>query len=394
MKGHIKHYKGRITVLGPLHIGCGIDYKKNEYIFDADTQTVSVMDIAKICANLDSVRLSSFENFITGKTKGINGLKSWFVQQQIPKETYMSWAKYTMQSGDSVVENNEGKQTYSDLKAFVKDPFDCPYVPGSSIKGMLRNALVVYELNKNNSAYQQSADIIKNALFKNNKETKGVLHTEIKKIEKQIFDEKKDYLKKEDSKEVNCTLRGLIVSDSKPLTADKLVLCKKHDFTLFGNDNPLPLFRECLCPGSEIEFDLTIDDTVCNYTIEDIKKALSESYKLLESKFLTKFAFDHKFDDSDGVKSYLGVSGFTSKTVLHALFSDPEEYLNNTDRVFKSHLTRMVTKIINEKEEKIPLYEEHHHDTDVEEGASPHILKLTVYNGKLYEFGAVKLSFE
>ena len=66
----------------------------------------------------------------------------------------------------------------------------------------------------------------------------------------------------------------MIVSDSKPIALKNLTLSQKIDYSFSGKEMPLPILREALIPGTEIIFELTIDTSVCKYTIKDILEAL------------------------------------------------------------------------------------------------------------------------
>ena len=60
-------------------------------------------------------------------------------------------------------------------------------------------------------------------------------------------------------------LSGLRISDSRPLYVQDLILCQKIDKGMDGNNQILPIFRECLKPEIKIYFDMTIDESICNY---------------------------------------------------------------------------------------------------------------------------------
>ena len=84
-------------------------------------------------------------------------------------------------------------------------------------------------------------------------------------------------LKREKVKKENAVcdeLSGLRISDSRPLNTKDLILCQKIDKGIDGKDQMLPTFRECLKPGIKICFDMTIDESMCNYKKSDILEAV------------------------------------------------------------------------------------------------------------------------
>ena len=42
-----------------------------------------------------------------------------------------------------------------EINTFIKDAYGMPYVPGSSIKGMFRTALIVWEIHKNPRKFER-----------------------------------------------------------------------------------------------------------------------------------------------------------------------------------------------------------------------------------------------
>ena len=60
------------------------------------------------------------------------------------KETdYERWKKYKMEAGEAFVRQEARPK---EIVTFIKDTYGMPYVPGSSLKGMFRTALIAREL--------------------------------------------------------------------------------------------------------------------------------------------------------------------------------------------------------------------------------------------------------
>ena len=88
---------------------------------------------------------------------------------------------------------------------------------------------------------------------------------------------------------VNDILGGLRISDSAPLSLEDLTLCQKIDVLRNGNQRKLPILRECLKPGTELHFTLTIDPKLCPVTPKRMLHAAMELVSLYEKCVLQFF---------------------------------------------------------------------------------------------------------
>ncbi|MBQ9222077.1 type III-A CRISPR-associated RAMP protein Csm5 [Succinivibrio sp.] len=398
MSNNLKHYNCTMTVLGPVHIGSGENYRRNEYIYNNRDNSISIMDIGKIYQYFsDKGRASEFESYYSDFRKKSIPLGNWLLSRRITEEQYRNWIKYKMTAGDSIVVLEGGNQTYSDILSFIKDPYSLPYVPGSSIKGMLRTALAIYEIEKMNnrkkliepifSHYEKYSLLLddkdKKIFKKNNKDT---LKRNINRIENEIFNTLSFSNTKNDA--VNSSLSRLIVGDSKPLSPDDLTVCKKYDVRPDGKKSEIPIFKECLKPGTKIQFEITIDESMNTqgkkipYSIEDIKKALKLMNTVISKRFIRHF--DPKYDVApDETIGWLGSCGFTTKTIIQSFYDDSEEdqALKLTQNIFKYNLNNKI-------------YNEHKHNLDISKfNVSPHTRKQTVFDNTRYDFGKVKIDF-
>lgn len=396
MSNNLKHYNCTMTVLGPVHIGSGENYRRNEYIYSNRDNSISVLDIGKAYQwFIEQGKAAEFESYFADFSPRSLPLGEWLSARRITETEYSQWIKYKMTAGDSVVVFERGKQQYSDILSFVKDPYSLPYVPGSSIKGMLRTALAMYELSKKKNhllkivsdqidEFDNMTDDEQEDFIRKNK--RKFLSKESVKIETELFNTL-DFNNKRKEDGVNCNLSRLIVGDSKPLSYDALTVCKKYDVRTDGSKNELPIFKECLKPGTKIEFDLTIDESVNSkgksipYSIEDIKEALRLMNSLVAKRFIRHFEPRYSFDPNETV-GWLGSCGFASKTIIQSFFEDSQEdsALDLTDAVFYITLDN--------------LYTTHKHDLDAGKyNVAPHMRKQTVSDNSRYDFGKVKIDF-
>ena len=57
--------------------------------------------------------------------------------------------KYVLDTADAYIEKFErGQNTVQNILEYIKDGYGVPYVPGSSVKGMLKTALLCYEITR------------------------------------------------------------------------------------------------------------------------------------------------------------------------------------------------------------------------------------------------------
>ena len=369
MKDYLKVYKARILVMSPTYVGNGKEISKKEYRLSAETQKVVVYDPTKFYQLMRNAgKVAQYENFLMNDSR--NDLEMWMSDNRISISSVNEAIRYAVSCGDGM---GFGKSKVQ-IMEFAKDPYGLPYVPGSSIKGMLRTILLGYEISRNPEKYSQLAERIKR--FSSNYPDKRNYQKETDEIEICTFHTlDREGVKTENA--VNDNLQGLIISDSKPLKLKDLVLCKKIEYHTNNEEKSLNILRECLRSGTYIDFTITIDTQVCPYDINQIMEAVKAFNDMYYDCFLSKF--NSKKRPADTV--YLGGgAGFVSKTILYYLFGS-DEGVAVTERVFKNTLPQKV-------------FESHGHQNDSRYGVSPHILKCTRLNEKRFQMGMCRLIIE
>ncbi len=369
MRSLLQSYQGIVTAVSPIHIGNGMTYNKKEFILlQAKRPLVIIPDMRKLYAHICSLGYSAdFEDFMLDSEQ--KDLSSWLKAHKVTKDFYRTVGAYSLSNLDSNVKLNE-------INSFIKDGgTGLPYIPGSSIKGMLRTCLMIWEIAKNRkSTIIPQINSMAEALPRADK---NYLRNEIKNIESQIFNTLARNKKKYEDM-VNSCLAGLIVGDSKCFDYKQLTLAQVSSLNLNGQDKKLNVFKECIIPGTRIDFTLTLDRSLCPYSIEDIKESIDFSAKLVFSRFYTKFKVMPI--NSSGIFWLGGNTGFSSKTILQALF-DEKEAINKTDAVFKHTLGQKIYKM-------------HGHNRDVQIGIAPHSCRCCSYFGKLYDVGRCRVEFK
>ncbi len=361
MHDYLKEYQIALKTVGPVFIGSGKTLSKKEYILT--NKDIIVMDVAKLYTlALNAIQKKSFEEYYLQRKA--NGLGDWLKQNKVSQELSNKCVNYRMKYADSSLDRG----TSIDVVEFMRDAYGLPFVPGSSIKGMLRTIFLSYEMKQNEKKFNSFKEKINSQLYGNSNRVNrnSFLRQEQKQMEAEAFCKLNRSEKKMDA--VNDILSGLIVSDSAPIDIGDMILCQRLEYHVDGEEKNLNVLRECIKPGKEIRFSITIDETICPYTIDEIEIAIQEFSHIYDSVFKTKF---HGISPSADNTVYLGGgTGFVSKTDVYPLLGE-KDGLDAIVRIFE--LT------------KVPKM--HKHYLDKKQNVSPHILKMTKYNGSLYHMG-------
>lgn len=371
MQDYLKEYQMRITALSPIYVGNGMKIGKKEYIQQGETAPVIVPDMVKMFSTLHRLnKEQAYEEFMLNEKR--IGLGQWLKEQKISRQYIESWKRYSMDAGDAFVRRNTGRrdETPKEIMCFMKDAYECPYISGSTLKGMFRTALLCWRVYKNRDKYKQElSNLVRATDYKGKKKT--YLQKETETLETAVF----HTLGRDDKRQmnaVNSIMSGFVVSDSKPISENQLILARKIDYNLYHEEKNLPILRETLAPGTQIDFSITIDNTICDVTIEELMEALEYFKKTVYDNFYAKFG---RGCTVDGTVWLGGGTGFLSKTILYPLYG--RQAVKLTDEVF--HVTLGDN------------YNKHKHYDDIENGVSPHVCKCTRYQGKLYDMGAGKI---
>ncbi|WP_050794609.1 type III-A CRISPR-associated RAMP protein Csm5 [Peptoniphilus indolicus] len=148
----MKNYIVTLKTKGPVFIGSGETKNKSQYIYDMNRSEVHVIDENKFLTWLvKKGLLSEYEkNFLY--TKDNKDLYEWF-KRVAPMQRVEDFSAYKL-SAKSL--SNYEKKRLNDIQTFVKDAYGMPYIPGSSLKGAIRNILFSYKMkNTQNRTFQE-----------------------------------------------------------------------------------------------------------------------------------------------------------------------------------------------------------------------------------------------
>lgn len=370
MQDYLKHYNIRITALSPIHVGDGSKIGKKEFIQMGTKGPVIVPDTNKMFQSLCVLgKENAYKDFMLNERKLTLG--QWLNSQRITEKDIEAWKRYSLDPGDAFVRQNNGRRngTPKDITCFVKDCYGKPYVPGSTLKGMLRSAILCWRIKESPNKFSKEIEKLSSAFKKGGKD-KHFLENEINNLEIAVFHTLNRDEKKKNA--VNSIMSGLVVSDSHPIDEEQLILAQKIDFSLNGEEKPLPILREALKPGTQIDFEITIDNSLCDITMDELISALDYFGQMSYEYFYQRFK---RGSNEHGTVWLGGGVGFLSKTILYQVYG--HEAVKLTDMVLRTTIGKN--------------YRIHKHEKDISYGVSPHVCKCTRYQGVLYDMGMGKI---
>jgi hypothetical protein len=278
--GHLKTYKMRLTTLSPVFIGDG------ETILGIQNEEDFKKKIIKNNPQIMAQWIDYFMNFKSYKNNR---------DYRIPKDAN----KPSLQGFLRFIGSKEFKPNKQTNK-FVSSK-NHHYIPGSSIKGAIRTALLSYYIKK------YDGDL---------------------KIAEEKIKEQMKYLSISDSELISDEACGEMVISPQKIIDDKSVGYSNRD----GRKN-FQVAKEVLYEGEDIYFKLTVDKKHFKYSLDELLAILKGYYATVinENKQLLSGTNVKVFLDDYGLTPNInigGQTGFNTKVVLRALSRDNIDYIN------------------------------------------------------------------
>ena len=399
-----------LKVVTPVNISDGIVLGAKDYLYDSRRQKVFFLNLHQWHMFIyKHMLLEKYESYLAN-FRDKQSLLEWLQMQGYDIDDVRTVITSEAQATVNLMDN-EKKKTLNDINRHIQQPDGSLYVPGSSIKGVFRTAILYKLLQKRQdikSKYwcyiKQHVDIIEKLMEEERKprelqimpysvikKKKDQATKEIDKLIASLESELLHSLRLKDDKERNISnknavcsaMRGLQVSDTYASRNVQTAILQKVDggFDKFGKASPkkLPIFRECMLPKAELFFDVKIEKAVMSTiginTVDDLLKATHSFFAAVTD--LLQQAFEKEYQEAfQGVAAgnmFLGGNtGFLSKTLLAMLAPDKDTAKNTIkvllDKSFKNHKHLLRDKII-----------------------APRTLKCTNYNGKLMLMGVAEV---
>lgn len=366
-KSHLQSFIIQVRTMGPLFVGSGREINKKEYAYVPAGQRVYMIDFHRFAGFLTAKGLEDqFTSFMLGNQ---NDLYQWLLSCRISEEEMKSFSSYEVMAGDAL----RSGYPLRGIHLFIKDNYGQPYLPGSSLKGALRTAILAKMLadqgNRSLGTLKQWEELLRGVARFGRK----TLARETEQLEGNLLHTLNLHDKRYNA--VNSVMRGLQVSDSRPVATTDLILCPKIDLTLAGKEIAVPTFREAIRPGVTLYSQLTLDPLILEQAgidLDFIQNAIQEFADLQEQCFFSAFrklpANTDKSKSEPGAELYLGGgAGYLSKTVTYPMGG--REALPFVSLLMQRQFPRG------------------HHDKDMDLGVSPHVLKGTYYDNRFYRMG-------
>lgn len=375
--GHLTTYTVNLEVQSPLFIGSGEKITKKEYLYIPRENKVIMFNLKKMADFYQRKGfMYKYEQYLLNEKH--RDIGKFFEVNHITEKDYAQFTDYTI---DMAGESIQGDKPMHELYLFAKDGHGNPYIPGSSIKGALRTALLFCQIyiaerekpekrSERAKEWKQELDECRNG-----SDVKKILIKGTKKYETRCLHRLRlPDTKMEDA--VNSVMRGISVSDSEIIAKEQLMLSQKIDSSVKGRAQYMPLFRECLKPGTVCQFTITIDNKMAEqtgWTMDRILSALKLFQQWQDKYFFSKFSVYERTELDKGTVFWLGGGvGFINKTVNQVSIGTKEALEYNSNLLAK-------------------LFRNGHHEKDREIGISPHMMKVAAYQGKFYPMGQCKL---
>ena len=399
-----------LKVVTPINTADGIVLGAKDYLYDSSRQKVYFLNLHQWHMFIyKHMLLEKYESYLAN-FRDKQSLLEWLRMQGYDIDDVRTVITSEAQATVNLMDN-EKKKTLNDINRHIQQPDGSLYVPGSSIKGVFRTAILYKLLQKRQdikSKYwcyiKQQVDIIEKLMKEERKprelqimpysvikKKKDQATKEIDKLIASLESELLHTLRLKDDKERNISnknavcsaMRGLQVSDTYASRNMQTAILQKVDggFDKFGKASPkkLPIFRECMLPKAELFFDVKIEKAVMSTiginTVDDLLKATHSFFAAVTD--LLQQAFEKEYQEAfQGVAAgnmFLGGNtGFLSKTLLAMLAPDKDTAKNTIkvllDKSFKNHKHLLRDKVI-----------------------APRTLKCTNYNGKLMLMGVAEV---
>lgn len=399
-----------LKVVTPINIAGGIVLGAKDYLYDSRRQKVYFLNLHQWHMFIyKHMLLEKYESYLAN-FRDKQSLLEWLQMQGYDIEDVRTVITSEAQATVNLMDN-EKKKTLNDINRHIQQPDGSLYVPGSSIKGVFRTAILYSLLQKRQDIkvkywcyIKQQVDIIEKLLEEERKprelqimpysvikKKKNQATKEIDKLIASLESELLHTLRLKDDKERNISnknavcsaMRGLQVSDTYASRNVQTAILQKVDggFDKFGKASPkkLPIFRECMLPEAELFFDVKIEKAVMNTiginSVDDLLKATHSFFAVVTDLLQQAFGKEYReaFQGVAAGNMFLGGNtGFLSKTLLAMVAPDKDTAKNTIkvllDKSFKTHKHLLRDKVI-----------------------APRTLKCTNYNGKLMLMGVAEV---
>lgn len=336
----------KLNTVTPVFIGSGKSFTANkDFMANSSGRDLNFVNQKKLEQWIYENKKSKTFNEYSADKGAL--LYRWLNEQDIKQEEFLQIVGNRTVTANT--ENGNARKIRS-VATFIRDAYGKPYIPGTSLKGVINNVLKCHFLINNNNEKDQAYFEKKRQgiinVFEENTRGKG---KKIKQTLTQIGDELDAYLEQRLFSGFNTKSSlpsPVLIGDSNHVEESQLAIYQKHDYILSENldekENWILSYRECLCERVEFTFQARFDfDRISGIgNFEDLKNAFRIQKRLLldEDGIYSKFYEEIKkyipqavINRKSSIFLFLGGgTGFHTKTLLAALFNNDDAFQSVT----------------------------------------------------------------
>lgn len=374
-----------IECITPVNIADGTKLNPKEYLFDYKQGRVYFLNQLAWHKFIYAKKLlPSYEKYLTDYREK-RSLFEWLQGCGYDIGDIQGTIKSSTKAEVNVL-RDKSKNTLNEIICQAKLSTGEVYIPGSSIKGVIRTAILYDLLQKNPKVKSKYWDDVYRAImdFRINKKALNdtARNLEVELLHKLSLADEKG--KPVDRRNAVCSvMRGITCSDAyakEPVTTAVLQKIDKT-FDKHGQpkENKISVFRESVLPANKFYCEIKIEKAVAELigikSVDDVLEKVESFFgfvrKILEAAFSKDYA--ELFGDMNTANIYLGGNtGFLTKTLLAVLAPDNKQ------------ATALIRALMNDSFRK-------HKHMDLDKHISPRTLKTTSYNGRKHLMGLAKV---
>jgi CRISPR/Cas system CSM-associated protein Csm5 (group 7 of RAMP superfamily) len=325
----VKHFEFTFETQGYVHIGNGNSLnKKNYFISDG---LINILDCPKFVALLSEEQLGRYLDFLTEDHR--SSFDFFLSHNKDIQRLVNESVRYSLKT--NLDRRKSGGELRHGIAEFVKDAYGCPFIPGSSVKGVLRSAIIMHQVLQDQVNFRELYDMNRMALRGGKKSERGAASRKV--LGKVTWLERISSGERFVDRDI---MRFISVADSMPLNIEDLCLAKKYDqFSLSdaadhkrmpatrgagvnnaaAKGNELNIYRECLRPGVKFTIRVDVDECIADYlgvaeisgaTLASLFIQVNERY---QNDFLSHFELnvhgEQKYQSSNGGCNYIYKEG-------------------------------------------------------------------------------------
>lgn len=381
---NVEHKTYELTCLSPVHVGNGQVLKQFEYVYESTKKQVRFLDQKKWAQFLvDNGLIDDYSSEIY--SSGKLAIIPWMYSHRKERVFFQELNNMTV-SIAPVYMSERINDKKANLYVQAKTAQGVPYIPGSSIKGAIRTAILYHLIEINPTKYSDIWREAKEYFVGINR------RCDSRKFENRALAIIPDDPQHRMNDSLRNVMKGIKVSDAmstsgkcSTIIVDKKDVPKTRDKGV-GKPSPRPVYRECIAPGEKLRFTLSMDTDMLKLigltSLDELwswVKKYTQDTVSLENQAFSGHGYDYILDKEKQADVFLGAgTGFLTKTVVSAFFSGKD-----TQELLAKYFDRVFTSWDRRTHQRKPA----HHHVERDDDITPRTLKLAFTEEEEYRMG-------